>query len=135
MHVFLGFRPARIKKRKILAIKAKPEVSLLVMRTSIDGWFVIDGDAGGYEMVGLSSLISKRRDGTPVEQAVRGRERRAFLSAGARQGSISGRLSAIGMVLGYLGLVMILSTAPFWQQSIAPHLDQPLNCTDFGGSR
>lgn len=49
--------------------------------------------------------------------------------------SLMRRLSVVGMAVGYLGLVAILSTAPYWQQTIQPHEERPLVCTDFGGSR
>ncbi len=46
-----------------------------------------------------------------------------------------GPLSMLGMALGYLGLVALLSMAPFFHLAIAPYQSQPIACTDFGGSR
>ncbi|MGI9490082.1 MAG: hypothetical protein ACR2RF_30195 [Geminicoccaceae bacterium] len=48
---------------------------------------------------------------------------------------IKGPLSMLGMALGYLGLVAILSMAPFWHLAITPHQNSAIVCTDFGGSR
>ena len=48
---------------------------------------------------------------------------------------IKGPLSMLGMALGYLGLVAILSMAPFWHLAITPHQSPAMVCTDFGGSR
>lgn len=47
----------------------------------------------------------------------------------------TGRLSMVGLALGYLALVMVLSTAPFWHQTLGSQPGQPAACTDFGGSR
>jgi len=46
-----------------------------------------------------------------------------------------GWLSKLGLAFGYLGLVAILSTAPFWHQVVAPQESYLAACTDFGGSR
>lgn len=48
---------------------------------------------------------------------------------------IKGPLRMLGMTLGYLGLVAILSMAPFWHHAITPHQSPSMVCTDFGGSR
>ncbi len=45
------------------------------------------------------------------------------------------RVPMAGMVLGYLGLVAILSMAPYWHLAGAPHQSEIMACTDFGGSR
>lgn len=49
--------------------------------------------------------------------------------------STGGRLHVLGMAVGYLGLVTILSMAPYWHVASAPHQNQIMACTDFGGSR
>lgn len=46
-----------------------------------------------------------------------------------------GWLSTFGMALGYLGLVAMLSMAPYWHMAGAPHQSHIMACTDFGGSR
>ena len=61
--------------------------------------------------------------------------RRPLLAIGQGAAHASRRLSITALALGYLGLVTILSTAPFWQQALAPAENRPLVCTDFGGSR
>ena len=53
----------------------------------------------------------------------------------AAASAVKAPLMKVGMVVGYLGLVMMLSMAPFWHQVITPSAAQPLVCTDFGGSR
>ncbi len=49
--------------------------------------------------------------------------------------SVRGPLSMLGMALGYLGLVAILSMAPFWHLAFTPYQSPAMVCTDFGGSR
>ncbi|MEM7041177.1 MAG: hypothetical protein AAF543_00055 [Pseudomonadota bacterium] len=60
--------------------------------------------------------------------------RRPILASADRQ-RVSRPLSMVGMALGYIGLVAILSVAPFWHQGMTAHQGQPMACTDFGGSR
>lgn len=48
---------------------------------------------------------------------------------------VRGPLMKAGMVIGYLGLVVALSVAPFWHQTIASSMAHQTVCTDFGGSR
>lgn len=91
--------------------------------------------------------MTGRRDKVSEPNAVgrdapagRGSQKRRVLPAagpGARSGSgmIGNRLSMAGLALGYLGLVAILSAAPYWHQTLTPHAGQPAVCTDFGGSR
>ncbi|MEZ5935016.1 MAG: hypothetical protein R3F54_24410 [Alphaproteobacteria bacterium] len=52
-----------------------------------------------------------------------------------RPAMVTSRLSMVGMALGYLGLVAMLSTAPYWHQAMAPHQSHVAACTDVGGSR
>jgi hypothetical protein len=55
---------------------------------------------------------------------------------GMRPAAAVSRLSMVGMALGYVGLVVMLSTAPYWHQVMGPHQGQhAAACTDFGGSR
>lgn len=49
--------------------------------------------------------------------------------------AVRGPLSMVGMALGYLGLVAILSMAPFWHLAFTPYQSAQMVCTDFGGSR
>lgn len=84
-------------------------------------------------MSGLRDIASIPGSGALSDRAgSRFGKRQVLPSRGA---SWPSGLSTIGMVLGYLGLVAILATAPFWQQAGEPHRDQPAVCTDFGGSR
>ncbi len=46
---------------------------------------------------------------------------------------VGGRSPIAWMVVGCLGLVAILSTAPYWHLAEAPYRDQVIACTDFGG--
>lgn len=66
-----------------------------------------------------------------------GRERRGRkpVLPGARSWSVKRPLSTLAMAIGYLGLVAILTMAPFWMQTVAPKQSEPMVCTDFGGSR
>ncbi|MGI9416980.1 MAG: hypothetical protein ACR2RA_03970 [Geminicoccaceae bacterium] len=65
----------------------------------------------------------------------RGRFERKPVLPGARSWMTEGPASKLAMALGYLGLVAILTMAPFWMQTVEPQQSQPSFCTDFGGSR
>lgn len=67
-----------------------------------------------------------RKPASPVTAASRSRP-------GSR--SRRGMLSNLGMAVGYLGLVMILSAAPFVHEVLGDRHGHYLACTDFGGSR
>lgn len=85
-------------------------------------------------MTGQHDRISERNDIDRDGRADRRSHKRSVLPISSL-GTFKGPLSMIGMALGYLGLVAILSMAPFWHLSVAPHQSQPMVCTDFGGSR
>lgn len=82
--------------------------------------------AYGDSVYGSNGGILKRAGRVPGKRSILG----GRASSGIRSG-----FSAFGMALGYLGLVAILSMAPYWHQAIAPHPGQPLVCTESGGSR
>ncbi len=78
--------------------------------------------------------ILERHDIDGDGRADRRPGKKSVLPIGGRS-LIKGPLSMFGMVLGYLGLVAILSMAPFWHLTVTPHESPSLTCTDFGGSR
>lgn len=85
-------------------------------------------------MTGQHDRISERSGIDRIERADRRSCKRSVLPTGGL-GAVRGPLSMLGMALGYLGLVAILSMAPFWHLAVTPHQSQSMVCTDFGGSR
>lgn len=84
-------------------------------------------------MNGLRNIVSTSKAGMAQGHADQRLAKRPVLpvSAPARPAW----LSTLGMAVAYLGLVAILSMAPFWQQGDLPQQGQPTVATDFGGSR
>ena len=82
---------------------------------------MLDNDSGRYVI------------GSDVRAAQRSSKKPVFPKTGANP--VRSRLSMLGLAAGYMGLVMILSTAPFWHQVMAPEHAYFAACTDFGGSR
>lgn len=78
--------------------------------------------------------ISERNDIDRDGRAHRSSQKRSVLPL-TGHGAVRGPLSMLGMAFGYLGLVAILSMAPFWHLAVTPHQSQLMVCTDFGGSR
>ncbi len=78
--------------------------------------------------------VLERQDIDRDGLADRRSHRRSVLPA-AGFPAIRGPLSMLGLAIGYLGLVAILSMAPFWHLAITPHQSPSMVCTDFGGSR
>lgn len=48
---------------------------------------------------------------------------------------VSNRMALLGMALGYLGLVAILTMAPLWNQTLLGYDQHISACTESGGSR
>lgn len=85
-------------------------------------------------MTEVHDRISERNDIDGEGRVDRRSHKRSVLPISSLS-AIRGPLSLFGMALGYLGLVAILSMAPFWHLAFTPHQSQPMVCTDFGGGR
>ncbi|MGH1480484.1 MAG: hypothetical protein ACRBM6_17435 [Geminicoccales bacterium] len=48
---------------------------------------------------------------------------------------IQNKMAALGFVIGYLGLVVLLASAPAWSQSLLLYQAPSLSCTISGGGR
>ena len=71
----------------------------------------------------------------PIEERAKGNQERSILGSGTNRKLVKRRLSTAAMVIGYLGLVAMLSMAPALHQTMATASDSIHACTDFGGSR
>ncbi|MDH3658760.1 MAG: hypothetical protein OEU92_01830 [Alphaproteobacteria bacterium] len=80
-------------------------------------------EASDPNLTVFGARAGRRPHGKPVRVLFRSRA------------ATGGPLSTLGMALGYIGLVAILTIAPFMQQATVPHQGRPMVCTDFGGSR
>ncbi len=69
-----------------------------------------------------------------MERPFPGVRTKPVLSAAYRR-RISNRTAILGMAVGYLGLVVILASAPIWNQVLSPYQAPFPACTDFGGHR
>jgi len=85
-------------------------------------------------MAGVLDRSSQQRRSPCGEPAAGCTPRKPILPSTGRRAKRS-LFSVVGMGAGYLGLVAILSVAPFWHQVMLPQQSQYLVCTDFGGSR
>ena len=81
----------------------------------------------------LNEVRGQDAIGSDVQAGHRSSRKPVFPKTGANPAR--SRLSMLGLAVGYMGLVMILSTAPFWHQAMTPEHGYLAACTDFGGSR
>lgn len=81
----------------------------------------------------LDKVIEQGAIGSDAQAGHRSSKKSVLPKTGANP--VRSRLSMLGMAVGYMGLVMILSTAPFWHQAMTPDHGYLAACTDFGGSR
>lgn len=85
-------------------------------------------------MTGLLDVMRTQNDiGSPDQIVDILNKKPIFGAFGCRMAK--GPFSVFGMALGYLGLVVMLSTAPYWNQVITPAESYVAACSDFGGSR
>jgi hypothetical protein len=91
--------------------------------------------AGGQDMTGCLNGISVNGHATGFDGDSPRRLQRKPILPMIASGMTKKRLPMAGMILGYLGLVAILSMAPYWHLASTPYQSQVLACTDFGGSR
>ena len=103
------------------------------MCTPIDRLFRHRRRAGGQDMTAMLDKDRGRVAISDAQAACRSSKKPVFSKTGANP--MRNRLSMLGMAIGYMGLVMILSTAPFWHQVMTPEQSYRAACTDFGGSR
>lgn len=85
-------------------------------------------------MTGQLDIVSERNAVTSDMRAGCRLEKASILPTSGSP-VVRSPLMKVGMVIGYLGLVMVLSVAPFWHQVITPSMADVTVCTDFGGSR
>lgn len=85
-------------------------------------------------MTGLLDVMRTQNDiGSPDQIVDILKKKPIFGAIGCRMAK--GPFSVFGMGLGYLCLVVMLSTAPYWNQVVSPDESYVAACSDFGGSR